>query len=139
MLGKKVAIWIAEGQPEKEAPLVKGPSGFCTADFGWGPLDTETPNLLFDANTAVRRRPASEVNLKPAAIQKCKKKPKFSHARPDAGSEEEAEAAEEESVNVEEQEEHGPPYCKRMHCVVVRLVGGWVGVRSVLGAGQIHI
>ena len=54
-VGRKVAIWTGEGQPEKQAPLVKGPRGFCTADFGWGPLDTETPNLLLDVGPVLKR------------------------------------------------------------------------------------
>ena len=63
-VGRKIAIWTAPGQPEKRAAVEKGPRGFCTADFGWGPLDTEMPNLLYDEKPEVaprilRRRPAA--------------------------------------------------------------------------------
>lgn len=81
-VAKKIATWTSVGQPEKYAPLYKGPEGFCTADFGWGPMKTETPNLLFDVapehtpnqNGRPPKRPAPEPIRKPAAQM-----PKFSH------------------------------------------------------------
>ena len=68
-VGRKVAIWTGEGQPEKQAPLVKGPRGFCTADFGWGPLDTETPNLLFDVGP-VLKRPSKKTQKKQLQLER---------------------------------------------------------------------
>jgi hypothetical protein len=77
-VGKQIAIWTAEGQPEKTTKLQKGPKGFCTADFGWGPITTDTPNLLFDVKPEqVMKRPAA------AQTDKAKKVPKFSHAPQD--------------------------------------------------------
>ena len=59
---KKVAIYTAEGVAEKVVPLQKGPRGFCGADFGFpdGPVETEVPNLLFDAERLPpKKRPAA--------------------------------------------------------------------------------
>ena len=74
-VGKKIAILTTPGQPEKTVPVAKGPRGFCTADFGWGPVVTEMPNLLFDAKpeqkaieNVVKKRPAAKPTRKrPAA------------------------------------------------------------------------
>jgi hypothetical protein len=78
-LGKKIAIWTAEGHPEKTAKLQKGPRGFCIADFGWGAVVTETPNLLYDVEPEqVRKRPAAA--QEETKKEKTKKVAKFSHA-----------------------------------------------------------
>ena len=108
-VAKKVAIWTAEGQPEEVVPVVPGPRGFCTADFGWacGPVDTEMPNLLYNVpraekskkqeSTAAKKKPASalkrpasasssekEAEEKPAAAEgKASKRAKFSHSVPE--------------------------------------------------------
>ena len=95
-VGRKIAIWTAPGQPEKRAAVEKGPRGFCTADFGWGPLDTEMPNLLYDvrpdAPNNLRRRPA-------AASKKKSKKPKFAHSSKQEDVEDEEENEDEENDN----------------------------------------
>ena len=82
-VGRKVAILTAEGQSEKEAPVVKGPRGFCTADFGLGPMDTEMPNLLFDAKPAEKqtKRVDNALKKRPSANAKMQsKRPKFPHS-----------------------------------------------------------
>ena len=45
----------------------------------------------------------------------------------ESGEEDPDEEVEEESGNDDSQEDHGPPFSKRMHCVALRLVGLWVG------------
>ena len=99
-VGNKIAIWTAPGQPEKRAAVEKGPRGFCTADFGWGPLDTEMPNLLYD----VRPDAPNNVRIRPAAASKKGKKPKFTHSskQEDVEDEEENEDEENENGDVEE-------------------------------------
>ena len=84
-VAKKVAIWTAEGQPEEVVPVVPGPRGFCTADFGWacGPVDTEMPNLLYNVpraekskkqeSTAAKKKPASALKRPASACSSAEK------------------------------------------------------------------
>lgn len=67
-VGKKIAILTVAGAPEKTAALERGPRGFCTADFGEGPTETEVPNLVLEAKPepkkskkTVHKRPAAAV------------------------------------------------------------------------------
>ena len=101
-VGKKIAIYTSPGQPEKSAPLQKGPSGFCICDFGWGPVATETPNLLFDVKPEAKAKAAIK---RPAAEEKKGKKkkiPKWSHGKE---AEEEKDDGKEENDGKEAEEE----------------------------------
>ena len=100
-IGKKIAIWTADGKTEKIAPLQTGQPGFCTADFGWGPVETETPNLLLDVVQMDKPNSRRKAKKKPATKGKASTKQKiakFSHKANEEKDDKEEEENEEEAA-----------------------------------------
>ena len=117
-VGKKLAIKTKAGEHAQQVPVVKGPKGFCEADFGEGPEETQMPNILFDlqpahgkANAGMKRPASAKAKAKGKAKAKAKAVAKSgaSSGDEDASNDSTDECLEEDCVAEEPAEYACPP------------------------------